>query len=71
MHCRYNVPSPQAYRVGDHGEEQRVEVRLCDWPDQHPERFVNAPRWLLQQIGSGLMIRPEHDCVSCPGWRAE
>ncbi|MBB6353544.1 hypothetical protein GGR00_001312 [Aminobacter aganoensis] len=42
---------------------------LCEWPDQHPERFENAPMWLLKLVGSGLCVRPEVDCVKCPAFR--
>lgn len=41
---------------------------LCEWPDQHPERFESAPLWLLKLVGSGLHVRPEVDCVRCPAF---
>jgi hypothetical protein len=70
MRCYYNRASPEAYAVSETGEERRIEVRLCEWPDQNPDRFVDAPRWLLRLIGGGLAITPERDCVGCPGFRA-
>ncbi len=67
MDCVYQIASPEAYAVNPRtGQTEAVEVTLCEWPDQHPERFLNAPMWLLRQIGSGLAINPERDCKNCP-----
>ena len=64
MECMHLDTSPEAYVNG-----KPAVVRLCVFPDNEPARFVDAPRWLLRQIGSGLAVRPEHDCVGCPAYR--
>lgn len=66
MRCAFLIKSDEAYCNG-----VLTETHLCDWPDQNPDRFMNAPVWLLKQIGGGLMVRPEHDCVGCAGFKAE
>lgn len=67
--CKYLVRSEEAYSIGPMGESE-VQVSLCTWPDMHPDRFVNAPRWLLRQIGGGLAVMPAHDCVGCAAYCA-
>jgi hypothetical protein len=69
-HCYHLEKSSEAVTIGPMGEKA-VDAYLCNWPEQHPERFENAPLWLLKLIGGGLMIRPEHDCVGCRGFRSE
>jgi hypothetical protein len=48
---------------------KRITVHLCSFPDNRPDRFVDAPRWLLRLIGAGLAIDPKKDCVDCPAFR--
>jgi len=64
--CAHLIKSDEAYRDGS-----PTTVHLCDWPDQNPSRFIDAPLWLLKQIGGGLMVQPEHDCIGCKGFKAE
>ncbi|WP_157014864.1 hypothetical protein [Mesorhizobium xinjiangense] len=70
MRCKYLSRSDEAYAISSSGIETPATVHLCDWPDQHPERFRNAPRWLLRQIGPGLAIEPARDCAGCPAFAA-
>jgi len=66
-HCKFQIESSEAYSVRG-GAQTPVRVHLCEWPDQHPERFQSAPLWLLKLIGAGMAIRPERDCVNCPAY---
>lgn len=61
-----------AYRVDadtmdDH--PTRVNARLCVWADMHPERFIDAPRWLTRDLPvlHGHLIE---DAENCPAWEA-
>lgn len=43
----------------------------CMWPDAHPERLVDAPRWLSSwALSGGPTFDPAKHCVGCPGFRA-
>lgn len=70
MPCLYLTKSPESYAVTDDGVGLPIDVYLCEWPDQNPGRFVDAPRWLLRLVGAGLSVRPERDCVNCPAFKA-
>lgn len=72
--CIYDHLAAEAYRVEDIDEDRRlipVDLHLCDWPDQHPERFVDAPSWWHKRIGVSPAISPERDCVGCPARKDE
>jgi hypothetical protein len=64
MPCIHLDVSPEAYVDG-----QPATVHLCCFPDNEPARFVDAPRWLLRLVGSGLAITPEKDCAGCPAYK--
>lgn len=64
--CIFRDKSAEAYRVGPYGTKTSVTVWLCNWPEAHPEHFVNAPRWLQKRVYPGLAITPETDCINCP-----
>lgn len=46
---------------------EKANVYLCNWPEAHPEYFVNAPRWIQKKAYPGIAITPETDCIGCPG----
>lgn len=70
--CRHAVKSPEGYLVevdvDDEPIEKPVTVWLCNWADSHPERLVDAPRWVLQQVVHGAAVLPHIDCVKCPAF---
>lgn len=70
MPCIHDQISDEAYVIDDRGNTAPAIVHLCEWPDQNPGRFVDAPRWLLRLVGAGLAITPERDCVGCPAFKA-
>lgn len=44
---------------------------LCEWPDQNPDRFVDAPWWLTNLVnGGGMAITPALACAKCPAFKA-
>lgn len=65
MKCRHMEKSGEAYIDG-----KPADVTICAFPDNEPGRFVDAPRWLLRQIGGGLAITPERDCIGCPAFKS-
>lgn len=69
MKCAHAFRSDEACRLDARGGHA-VEVVLCDWADALPGRLVNAPTWVLKQVIGGRAIRPEHDCVGCPAFKA-
>ena len=68
--CIYLSAAAEAASIAPDGTEVEAAVCLCTWPDMHPERFVDAPMWLLRLVGPGLAIDPERNCVGCPAYRA-
>jgi len=69
--CIYAIASEEAYKVDMRtGQQIPCEVLICEWPEQNPGRFINAPRWLQDVLGGGLAIKPERDCVGCAAFKA-
>lgn len=63
--CMHLQTADESYRSYADGSWVAAEVHLCDWPDMHPDRLVNAPRWMQRLVGAGLAINPAVDCVGC------
>lgn len=71
MRCGHLLRADEAYAVDPlTGEQPPIAVDLCERPDQNPDRFVSAPRWLLKLVGAGLAVTPERDCPGCPGFKS-
>lgn len=52
--------------------EDEGNGRACTWADAHPERLLDAPRWLSSWVLSGgPNFDPAKHCVGCPGFKAE
>lgn len=68
--CQHLCASEEAYMVNaDTGEEVPATRYLCEWLDAHPERLVNAPRWLTNWgLSGGPNFDPQTDCPGCPGY---
>lgn len=64
--CKYLVKSDEAWRIEGGEFRRRIDVHMCEWPDQHPDRFTDAPLWLLKLVGPSHSVNPEFDCVNCP-----
>lgn len=67
--CKHLIDT-EAWRIGPGGETPEVG-HLCTWADAHPERFLNAPRWISSRALASELIHPEHHCVGCPGYEAK
>ncbi|WP_425070687.1 hypothetical protein [Sagittula sp. S175] len=48
------------------GAEHERHGTLCAWPDNHPEKLVDGPSWLVVAVGGGQIVHPDVDCVNCP-----
>lgn len=65
--CTHRSVSPEAYRIDlATGQETRITLHLCEWPEAYPDRLIDAPLWVHRAIGGGLAIKPERDCIRCP-----
>lgn len=66
MKCRHatEIDAIAYYGPGDSRPEKRTR---CDFVDNEPERFMNAPRWMLRMIGGGNLITND-DCRGCPAF---
>jgi hypothetical protein len=51
------------------GKWKSVSVYICGFPDNEPGRFVDAPLWLLKQVGGGQIVMPDCDCQNCPAFK--
>lgn len=52
-------------------EEDDGDGRACLWPDAHPERLLDAPRWLSAwALSGGPNFQPDKHCPGCPGYCA-
>lgn len=72
MKCAHLQQSNESYRQAKlTGQWVKHQTSICGFPDDEPHRFVDAPTWLLKQIGGGQMVRPESDCVGCPAYKAQ
>lgn len=72
MKCRHLFEPAQSFRRDvESGEETTLVFPLCGWADAHPERLVDAPRWLVAPALAGGLVHPERDCAGCPGFSAE
>ncbi len=67
MKCRHGTEiEAHAYQVGGSGAHTVTRTR-CDFPDNEPSRFVDAPRWLLRQVSGGCLVS-DSDCNGCPAF---
>lgn len=68
--CRHRDVSDAAVAIDPFtGREATITVHLCCFPDNEPGRFVDAPRWLLKMVGTGIAIDPARDCINCPAYQ--
>lgn len=68
--CKH-LTETEAWSIGPDGQEADEVGHLCLWADAHPERFINAPRWISKRALASDLIRPARDCVGCPGYEAK
>ena len=69
MACEHLTESGEAYAIGADGAETRITHHLCTWADEHPERFLDAPRWLSEwALSGGPNFHPARHCHKCPGY---
>lgn len=68
--CKHIERSQEAYCENGDGEFVEAEVFLCGWADANPDRLMNAPRWLSNRALAGEPVRPDWDCIGCPGYVA-
>ncbi len=65
--CKHATPiEAEAYQVGGRGTTLVQRLR-CDFPDNEPERFVNAPLWLLRMVTGGILVSDEW-AETCPAY---
>lgn len=69
--CQHLTQADEAYRYDpETGEETPIIAHLCTWADAHPERLLNAPRWVQEYaLSGGPSFVPEKHCIGCPGFR--
>lgn len=69
MACIHLTQSEEAINVSTGAPGVR---HLCLWADAHPERLVDAPRWLQEwALAGGPTFNPGKHCVGCPAKREE
>ncbi len=70
--CRHRERAPAVCDVPayDTTINRPVNAYLCLWADAHPERFVDAPRWLTHTLPviHGHLIDGLVD--NCPAWQS-
>jgi hypothetical protein len=70
MACKH-LTTTEAFRIGPDGKQTPEVGHLCVWADAHPDRFIDAPRWITNPALASILIRPERDCVGCPGYEGK
>lgn len=71
MNCAHLDVSDEAVGINAFtGQQIKTTVHLCGWLDMHPERMIDAPRWLMKQSRAGWAVDPKRDCKGCPGYAA-
>jgi hypothetical protein len=64
----FHLREADAERVGG-GEASGYG--LCAFPDDEPGRFLDAPAWLLRQVGAGQLVHVATECAQCPAFRGD
>jgi hypothetical protein len=68
MKCRHLIDTC-AEKVGPTGAAAYTG-HLCTWAEAHPDRLLDAPRWISQPALASILIDPAEHCVGCPGYQA-
>lgn len=70
--CIHLELSPTMAEVRRASDDERLPdeyVWWCLWGENNPDRLLDAPRWVTQEVLSGGgCFTPKKHCVNCPGY---